>query len=117
MKFLLSWLLSALAIVITAYLLPGVELAGFFAALVTALILGLINAFLRPLLVLLTLPLTILTLGLFTLVINAVLILLAAAVVPGFAVHGFWWAFVFGLVLAVINFALGALAPKEEEGS
>jgi putative membrane protein len=110
MSFLLQWLVSGLAIIITAYLLPGVKVTGFFAALVTALILGLINAFIRPLLILLTLPLNILTLGLFTLVINALLILLAAAIVPGFSVQGFWWALLFGLVLAVISYALGTIA-------
>jgi len=109
MSFLLQWLVSGLAIIITAYLLPGVKLTGFFAALVTALILGLINAFIRPVLILLTLPLNILTLGLFTLVINALLIMLAAAIVPGFAVQGFWWALLFGLVLAIINYVLGAM--------
>lgn len=110
MNFLLQWLVSGLAIIITAYLLPGVRVTGFFAALVTALILGLINAFIRPVLILLTLPLNILTLGLFTLVINALLILLAAAIVPGFSVQGFWWALLFGLVLAVISYALGTIA-------
>ena len=109
MSFFLQWLVSGLAIIITAYLLPGVRVAGFFAALVTALILGLINAFIRPVLILLTLPLNILTLGLFTLVINALLIMLAAAIVPGFTVQGFWWALLFGLVLAVVNYALGAI--------
>ena len=109
MSFLIQWLVSGLAIIITAYLLPGVRVTGFFAAMVTALILGLINAVIRPVLILLTLPLNILTLGLFTLVINALLVMLAAAVVPGFAVQGFWWALLFGLVLAIINFALGAI--------
>ena len=109
MSFLLQWLVSGLAIIIAAYLLPGVRVTGFFAALVTALILGLINAFIRPVLILLTLPLNILTLGLFTLVINALLIMLAAAIVPGFAVKGFWWALLFGLVLAVISYALGTI--------
>lgn len=110
MNFLLQWLVSGLAIIITAYLLPGVRVTGFFAALVTALILGLINAFIRPVLILLTLPLNILTLGLFTLVINALLIMLAAAIIPGFSVQGFWWALLFGLVLAVISYVLGAIA-------
>jgi putative membrane protein len=109
MSFLLQWLVSGLAIIITAYILPGVKVEGFFAALVTALILGLINAFIRPVLILLTLPLNILTLGLFTLVINALLIMLAAAIVPGFSVQGFWWALLFGLVLAIVNFALGGI--------
>ena len=109
MSFMIQWLVSAAAIVITAYLLPGVKVAGVFAALVTALVLGLINAILKPLLILLTLPLNILTLGLFTLVINALLIMLAAAIVPGFFVQGFWWALLFGLVLAIINALLGAI--------
>ena len=109
MSFLLQWLVSGLAIIITAYILPGVKVEGFFAALVTALILGLINAFIRPVLILLTLPLNILTLGLFTLVINALLIMLAAAIVPGFSVQGFWWSLLFGLVLAIVNFAIGGI--------
>jgi len=109
MRFVLQWLVSGLAIIITAYLLPGVSVAGFFAALVTALVIGLINAIIRPILILLTLPLNILTLGLFTLVINALLIMLAAAFVPGFAVRGFWWALLFGIVLAIVNFALSPL--------
>lgn len=109
MAFLVKWLVNALAIGITAYLLPGVRVSGFFAALVTALVLGLVNIFIRPLLLLLTLPLNILTLGLFTLVINALLILLVAAVVPGFSVRGFWWAVLFGLVLAVVNYVLNVI--------
>ena len=108
-SYLVQWLIYAAAIVITAYLLPGVRLSGFFAALVTALVLGLINLFLRPLLLLLTLPLNILTLGLLTFVINALLILLTSAIVPGFKVTGFWWALLFSLVLAVINYILGVI--------
>ena len=109
MGFLFQWLLYAVAIVITAYLLPGVRLSGFFAALVTALVLGLINTFIKPLLLLLTLPLNILTLGLLTFVINALLILLTSAVVPGFSVGGFWWALLFSLVLAIMNYALNVI--------
>lgn len=108
-SYLVQWLIYAAAIVITAYLLPGVRLSGFFAALVTALVLGLINLFLRPLLLLLTLPLNILTLGLLTFVINALLIMLTSAIVPGFKVTGFWWALLFSLVLAIINYALGVI--------
>lgn len=111
MVFLLNWLVSAAAVGITAYLLPGISLSGFFAALVTALILGLINAFIRPVLILLTLPLNILTLGLLTFVINALLVLLTAAIVPGFMVAGFWWALLFSLVLTLINWVLGSLVP------
>jgi putative membrane protein len=109
MSFLIHWLIRAVAIVITAYLLPGVRLSGFFSALVVAVVLGLVNTFIRPLLMLLTLPLNILTLGLFTFVINALLILLTSALVPGFNVAGFWWALLFSLVLAIINYALSFL--------
>ena len=106
MGFLLSWLISAVAIVITAYLLPGVRLSGFLAALITAVVLGLVNAVIKPVLILLTLPLNILTLGLFTLVINALLIMLTSAIVPGFSVSSFWQALLFSLVLAVVNYVL-----------
>ncbi len=109
MGFFISWLVSALAIGITAYLLPGVRLSGFLAALITAVVLGLFNAIIKPLLLLLTLPLNILTLGLFTLVINAVLIMLTSAVVPGFSVTGFWQALLFSLVLVLVNYLLGLI--------
>jgi putative membrane protein len=103
MKIILHWLVSALSIAIAAYLLPGVHLSGVMAALILAVVLGIINAFIRPLLILLTLPLSILTLGLFTLVINAVLIMLAAKVVPGVSIDGFLWALAFGVVLALVH--------------
>lgn len=103
MSLLIHWLLRALAVIITAYLLPGVRISGFLAALVTAVILAFVNTFIRPLLLLLTLPVNILTLGLFTFVINALLILLVAAVVPGFQVRGFFSALLFSLVLAIVN--------------
>jgi putative membrane protein len=104
---LIRWLLSALAIMVTAYLLPGVELAGFFPALVAAVIIGLINTFIKPFLIILTLPINIVTLGLFTLIINALLIMLASAIVPGFQVAGLWWAMLFSVVLFFVNSALG----------
>lgn len=106
MSFLINWLLSGLAIVITAYLLPGVHLSGIKAALLTAIVLGLINAVIKPVLKLLTLPLTIMTLGLFSLVLNALLIMLTARLVPGFQVQGFLWALAFSLVLALVNWVL-----------
>jgi putative membrane protein len=106
MSFLINWLISGLAIMITAYLLPGVRLSGFVAALLTAVVLGLINAFIKPVLSLLTLPLTILTLGLFSLVLNALLIMLTGKIVSGFQVAGFWWALAFSVVLALVNWAL-----------
>lgn len=109
MEFLLQWLVASVAIIIAAYVLPGVHVDGFFAAMVTALILGLINAFLKPILIILTLPVNILTLGLFTFVINAALILLASMIVPGFKVDGFWWALIYGILLSIVMFALKKL--------
>jgi len=109
---LVRWLVYSLAIFIAAYLLPGVTVTGFAATLVTALVLGLINTLLRPVLIILTLPLNILSLGLLTLVINALLIMLADAIVPGFAVASFWWALLFGVVLALIRFALNGIVRE-----
>jgi putative membrane protein len=103
-----------LAIGIAAYILPGVRLDGVFAALVTAVILGLVNGFVRPVLFIFTLPLTIVTLGLFTFVLNALMVLLAAAIVPGFHVAGFWWALLFSLALSVLMFFLGELTEPPE---
>jgi putative membrane protein len=104
MIFLIRWVLYTVAILISAYLLPGVSVRGFWAAVVTALVLGLINAILKPLLILLTLPITLLTLGLFTFVINALLVMLTSAIVPGFDVRNFWWALLFSLILSIIHF-------------
>lgn len=112
MKTIIHFLVSTLAILITAYVLPGVHVAGFISAFVLAVILGVINTILRPILILLTLPLTILTLGLFALVINALLIMLASSIVPGFTIDGFLWAFLFGIVLALVSFVLGALEKE-----
>ena len=79
---------------------------GILAAFILAVILGVINTFIRPVLVMLTLPLSIVTLGLFVLVINALLVMLASYIVPGFAVAGFWYAFLFGIVLAIVSYVL-----------
>ncbi|ACD97210.1 phage holin family protein [Trichlorobacter lovleyi] len=106
MSLAINWVISGIAIVITAYLLPGIHLSGFKAALLTALALGLINAFIKPVLSLLTLPLTVMTLGLFSLVLNALLIMLTAKLVPGFQVQGFLWAVAFSVVLTITNWIL-----------
>lgn len=106
MSILINWLVSALVILSVAYILPGVHVVSFMTALVAALVLGVINAILKPILIILTLPINIVTLGLFTLVINALLILLATKIVPGFSVDGFWWALLFGIILSVVNSVL-----------
>ncbi len=103
MSILLKWLLSALAIIIAAYILPGVAVAGLWSALVLALVLGLLNALIKPLLIILTLPVNILTLGLFTFVINALMVLLAASIVKGFVIGGFFNALLFSLVLTLLQ--------------
>ena len=109
MNLLIKWLISAIAVLISAYLLPGIMVAGFWAALWLALFLGVINVILKPILIILTLPINILTLGLFTFVINAGLILLASSVIKGFAVYGFWQAMLFSIVLSLISYLLNSL--------
>ena len=106
MQILIHWLIATLAVAVTAYVLPGVSVSGFITAAVVALILGLINAFIRPLLIILTLPINILTLGLFTFVINAFLVMLTGWIVPGFSVNGFWWALLFSVVLSLVMMVL-----------
>ncbi len=103
MNILAKWLINSLVIIAAAYVLPGVHIASFLTAVAVALVLGILNLFIRPLLVLLTLPLTILTLGLFLLVINAVLILLTSNLVSGFVVDGFGWAVLFSLVVSILH--------------
>jgi len=96
-------LISAVVIVFLGWLLPGVAVASSWKAIVAACVLALINAFIRPLLILLTLPVTVVTLGLFLFVINACMVLLASNWVDGFSVDGFWWALLFSFLLAILN--------------
>ena len=113
MRILLVWLINALSLLAVAYFLPSVNVASFYIALITALVLGLLNTLIRPVLVLITLPITILTLGLFTLVINALLFWFVATFVAGFAVAGFWSAFWGALLYSVISsFASWLLIPR-----
>ncbi len=103
MKTLLHLFLHTLAVLIASYIIPGVTVRGWFTALVVAVVLGILNTFLKPILLFLTLPVTVLTLGLFALVVNTALILLAAWIVPGFFIASFFTAFLFGIVLFFIN--------------
>lgn len=112
LRLLINWLTSTLAIIVATYLVPSVQVSGFMAALVTALVLGVINALLKPVLIFLTLPINILTLGLFTLVINALLIMLTSLIVPGFTVPGFGLAILFSLVLAIVNIGMLLLRAR-----
>jgi putative membrane protein len=103
----------ALAIIITSYVVPNVVIASFWTALWLALFLGVINIALKPILILITLPINILTLGLFTFVINALLILLSSSVIKGFEVNGFWTAMLFSIVLSVVSYLLNIIfSPK-----
>jgi putative membrane protein len=106
--FLLHWLILTLALALTAWLLPGVHVASTGALLVAALVMGFVNAILRPVLVLLTLPLTVLTLGLFYLVLNGILFALVSELVSGFHVEGFASAFVGAIVMGVLSWVLSA---------
>ncbi|WP_449413922.1 phage holin family protein [Pandoraea soli] len=109
MRLLLIWLINAIALLVLPHVVSGIQLKGIGTALVVAVVLGLINAFLRPLLVVLTLPVTVLTLGLFIFVINALLFWLASHVVKGFEVSGFWAALFGSLLYSLISWILSAL--------
>jgi putative membrane protein len=103
---LLHWIISALSLMIVAYIFPGIQLQGMGAALIAPIIIGLINATLGLILKIITLPLTILTLGIFWLIINALMLQLAAAIVPGFYVAGFLSAFFGAIVLSIVSMIL-----------
>lgn len=102
MKLFLQWIVSTLAIIIAAYLVPGTHVT-LTGALILAVVLGALNLLVRPIIFILTLPINILTLGLFSLVINAFLVVLASEIVPGFTIAGFWSAFFFAIALMVVN--------------
>lgn len=109
MKLLLVWLLNALALLAVAYLVPGIHVAGFTAALVAALVIGLVNMFIRPILVLLTLPITLLTLGLFILVINGVLFYFVGNWIQGFEVRTIVAGIIGALAYSVLSWILSTL--------
>lgn len=111
MKNIKHWIISAISIGIAAYLLPGVEVT-IIGALVVAVVWALINVFIKPIIFILTLPITILTIGLFSLIINGALILLVSKIVVGFEVAGFWSAFFFAIILSLINVIF---IPKNNE--
>ena len=111
-SFFVHWLVLTLALAVTAWLLPGVNISTPGALLVAALVLGFLNAILRPVLVLLTLPLTVVTLGFFYLVLNAILFALASVLVAGFHVAGFWSAFFGAIVMSLLSSLLGSLTGR-----
>ncbi|MCM0034364.1 MAG: phage holin family protein [Burkholderiaceae bacterium] len=112
MTWLLVWILNAVTLLIVAYVLPGITVASFWSAMIAALVLGLINMLVKPILILLTLPITIVTLGLFLLVINALMFWLAGSLLKGFQVNGFWWAVGGALFYSVISGFLTSLIQQ-----
>ena len=113
---LIRWLILTVAILSAAYLLDGMEVQGFTSAFFAAAVLGILNAVLRPVLIILTLPLNILSLGLFTFVINAFLLKMASGVIPGLEVHGFWPALFGSLIISLVSWLLSSLINDRGRG-
>lgn len=109
----LRWLTLTGAILMASYMLDGIRVSGFFSALGAAAILGILNAFFRPIALILTLPINILTLGLFTFVINAVMLKMASGVITGFQVHGFWTAIFGALIVSLVSWALNSFISEK----
>ncbi|MCF7820554.1 MAG: phage holin family protein [Candidatus Pacebacteria bacterium] len=106
MKLFLTWFISTVALLISAWLIPGAKINSFWSALLVALMLGIVNAVIRPVLVFLTLPINILTLGFFTLIINGLMVWLVAIILPGFSISSFWVAIIFSVILALITWII-----------
>lgn len=115
MGFIGRFLITTLAVIIAAYLLPGIELKNNFTPLVVALVLGLLNTFIRPVLVFLSMPITLVTFGLFLLVINTIIIKFTSSIVESFHVESWWAAFWFSIVLSLVTFVLESLIGKARE--
>jgi putative membrane protein len=113
MRVLLVWILNAVALWLVDLLLPGVVLADYVSAFIAALVLGLVNAVIKPVLVILTLPVTVLTLGLFLFVLNGLLFWGVGSILPGFEVLGFWWGVLGALVYSLLTWAFSTLLPQE----
>jgi putative membrane protein len=112
--FFIQWGITALSLWVASHVFSGIRFSGTSSLIVSALLLGFANAVLRPLLIVLTLPLTLLTLGFFLLVINALMLLLVAKLVDGFKISGFWTAFFASLFISLLSMALGSLVPDTE---
>ncbi|MBO0322796.1 phage holin family protein [Muricauda sp. CAU 1633] len=113
MKLILKLLLNALAVVVLSYILPGVGVDSMVTAIIVAVVLSLLNFIVKPILVILTLPITIVTLGLFLLIINAIIILIAANVIDGFHVVNIWWALIFSLLLSFLQSILHSILKED----
>lgn len=113
MNFIVRMILSASAVILSSFLLPGAHVDGFGTAFLVALVLAVLNAFVKPLLILITLPLTVFTLGLFVLIINTFIIILADHIVKGFSVDGFWWAFLFSFIVSLVYSILEGISRAD----
>ena len=113
MGIFIRWLILTAAIIAASYLIDGIRISGFFSAFFAAAVLGILNALFRPILFILTLPINIMTLGLFTFVINALLLKMASGVIPGFDVHGFWSAVFAALIISGVNWVLSSFINEQ----
>jgi len=113
MNILFKWIITTIAIIASSYIVPGVEISGIWTAIWLAVILGLINIIIKPIIIILTLPINIITLGLFTFFINAFIILFASSIVKGFDVHGFWRAMLFSIILLIVSYILNKLIKED----
>jgi putative membrane protein len=109
----LRWLILTAAIMLASYLVDAIQVTGFFSAFLAAAVLGILNAFFRPILIVLTLPINILSLGLFTFVINAMLLKMASSVIPGFEVYGFWGAVLGSLIISLVSWILTSFVSRQ----
>lgn len=115
MKFILRILLSALAVLLLANILPNVTVDSYISAIIVAIVLSLLNFIVKPILIILTLPVTIITFGLFLLIINAIIILLASELIEGFQVNGIWWALLFSLLLSFLQSILFSFLKEDKK--
>ncbi|MGB5597049.1 MAG: phage holin family protein [Crocosphaera sp.] len=113
-QFLLTWIITALSLLITAYLIPGIIIKGFVVAAIAALVMGLINAIVKPILLIFTLPLTVLSLGLFLFVVNAISFSLVSYFTPGFEIRTFWDALFGSIILSIVSSVLSQLLETKE---
>ena len=115
MNFLIRLIISTLAVLVTAYILSGVYVENFMTAVIVAIVLGCLNVLIKPLLILFSLPVVLFTFGLFLIVINTLIILLADKLIDGFKVNGFWWALLFSVVLSIVTSILNAIKKRDEQ--
>ncbi len=115
MNFLIRLIISTLAVLVTAYILPGVYVEKFMTAVIVAIVLGVLNVLVKPFLILFSLPVVLFTFGLFLIVINTLIILLADKLIDGFKVNGFWWALLFSVLMSIVTSILNAIKKRDEQ--